>query len=585
MQQPQSISRIFDLTEICNEKFPEKIAFYTSYSKKWQPTTFRQYYEEATKLSIALLNADVQKNDKIITISRNRAEFNFVDIGCLQVGAVHVPLYTNIDNLKLQAIAKETKCALVFVDSLQQLDRLQLMHHQLPDLKRIVCFDKEEGEYSYKQFLQHNNTKEQAELLLIRKSKIKPEDLASITYISGSTTEVKGVEHSHYDHIHNFLAISESTCIKDNMKLLSLLPLAHSYERSINYCTQYLGATTWYNQSFRNIEIELKEIKPDVIFTVPLLAERLLSFLINRAYPGNSINKYLFAKAVRFAKKNEPSKKNFFNHFLKHFFDKIAYKKMRALTGNNLKMLYCGGASLRQEYRRFFDNCGIPCYEGYGLTEAGPVVTHNNPKNKKAGSVGKPIRDTLIKISLKGEVLVKSPSVFRSYHAKTAPTSMLDNDGYLFTGDTGFIDQEGYLTITGVKKRIFKLSNGVYVDPLPLETILNSEDGIKKSYIGGVSQNYLSAILIVDENYFATQKQIEINTLIADYRNSEFLNNYFSALIRQFNEDYRSFNAINTFILVTENKSETSFLFESNIDREQVHKWLFLKRKQAIKVK
>lgn len=585
MQQLQSISRIFDLTEICNEKFPEKIAFYTSYSKKWQPTTFRQYYEEATKLSIALLNAEVQKNDKIITISRNRAEFNFVDIGSLQVGAVHVPLYINIDNLKLQTIAQETKCALMFVDSLQLLDRLQLMQRQLPDLKRIVCFDKEEGECSYNQFLQHDNPEGMAELLKSRKSKIKPEDLASITYISGSTTEVKGVEHSHSDHIHNFLAISESTCIKENMNLLSLLPLAHSYERSINYCTQYLGATTWYNQSFRNIEFELKEIKPDVIFTVPLLAERLLSFLIKRAHPGNSINKYLFAKAVRFAKKNEPSKKNCINLFLKLFFDSLTYKKMRALTGNNLKMLYCGGASLRQDYRRFFDTCGIPCYEGYGLTEAGPVVTHNSPKNKKAGSVGKPIRDTLIKISLMGEILVKSPSVFQSYHAKAAPTSMLDNDGYLSTGDTGFIDQEGYLTITGVKKRIFKLSNGVYVDPQPLETILNSKDGIRKAYIGGVSQNYLSAILIVDENYFANQFQIESNILKVDCSNSDTLNNYFSALIRQFNEDNRSLNAINAFILVAENNSETTFLFEPDIDREQVHKWLSLKRKQEIKVK
>lgn len=546
------ILRLFDLVSYSSIRYAEKTAFCTRDGDKWSKTTFEEYQEKVNLVSYALLALGIKKGDKVITISRNRAEFNFVDMGIMQTGAIHVPLYANIDDQKLQAVLAETNCKIVFAGSAQIHRKvLTLKDHILsPDM--VFCFDLPEGTATLHDLLRLGSENEDKALLHNIKAEILPEDIASITYISGSTTEVKGIEHSHYDHIHNSIAIAGSTCIRTGMTLLSMLPLAHSYERSINYCSQYLGVTTWYNNNFKTIGQELQEIKPDVIFVVPFLLQKLYDMLLAKIQQESGIPISDLQKAVGFAMTHEKQDEiEESDAEQKDHFSKV-FKAASDLMGGNIKMLYCGGAALNQNLRRFFDNCGMICYEGYGLTEAGPVVTHNSPVFRKAGTVGRPIAETTIRIGSDGEVLVKSSSAMRRYYNHPNSENPVDQDGWLHTGDTGELDPDGYLSLTGVKKRIFKLSSGIYTDPLTLEKLLDSSPLIVKSLVIGHNRDYLAALIIPNINLISEKLSIKdpiMESGVKIYRQEE-LTGLFGAEIKTINDQNKTLDSVLRFVLV-----------------------------------
>jgi len=472
------ILRLFDLLNFGKTHHANKIAFCSRKGDAWIKTTFQEYGHQSDRVSHALIASGIKKGDNIVTISRNRAEFNFVDMGIVQIGAVHVPLYATIDDQKLKAILHETACKIVFAGNEKTYRKVVALTGTIPTLEQVICFDEIPENEIFEAFLQKNEGDFSNENLQQIKDRVFTDDIASITYISGSTTEVKGIVHSHGDHIHNSLAIAKGTCITHEMNLLSLLPLAHSYERSINYCVQYLGATTWYNNNFKTLEQEFLEIKPEVIFMVPFLMQKIFDLLFSKVLTENNFDKNQTLNLLQLALENETGiEVSPISDNNKLLIDKI-FASFRQAMGGNIQMLYCGGAALNQNLRRFFDNCGMTCYEGYGLTEAGPVVAHNSPLMHKAGTVGKAVSDTQIKISDDGEVLVKSPSSFKGYYKNTSVESPVDGEGWLHTGDTGMLDADGFLTLTGVSKRIFKLSNGIYTDPLTIEKKLESISGI-----------------------------------------------------------------------------------------------------------
>jgi len=552
MKNNTGILRLFDLVSYSSSRYAQKTAFCTRDGEKWSKTTFEEYQKKVNLVSYGLATLGIKKGDKIITISRNRAEFNFVDMGIMQTGAIHVPLYANIDDLKLQAILVETGCKIVFTGSAQIYRKVLLLKDQAISPDQLFCFDVIEGAATLDALLKLGSENQNEIVLQTLKAGILSEDIASITYISGSTTEVKGIEHTHSDHIHNSLAIAESTCILNGMNLLSLLPLAHSYERSINYCSQYLGVTTWYNNNFKTIGQELQEIKPDVIFVVPFLLQKLYNLLIAKIQQECGMPAPDFLKGIEYAMTHEKQEGiQYADSEQKQLFTNISLSANK-LMGGNIKMLYCGGASLDQNLRRFFDNCGMTCYEGYGLTEAGPVVTHNSPVFRKAGTVGRPIAETTIRIGADGEVLVKSPSAMKRYYNHPDSENPVDKDGWLHTGDIGELDNDGYLRLTGVKKRIFKQSSGIYTDPLTLEKLLETLPLIMKSLVIGHNRDYLAALIIPDINLISEKLSVTDPIMESGgkiYRQEE-LTVLFASEIKTINDQNKTLDSVLRFVLV-----------------------------------
>lgn len=537
MQNNHGILRLFDLLTFCSSRYTGKVAFCSRKEDEWVKTTYDQYQQKADQVSYALLALGILKGDKIVTISRNRAEFNFTDMGIMQTGAVHVPLYATIDEQKLIGVLNETGCKIVFTGNEKIYRKVKALQKSVAQLSQVICFDTISDGETFDDFLGTAENPQEPQSLQKAKDQVSSNDIASITYISGSTTELKGILHSHADHIHNSLSIAQSTCITHEMNLLSLLPLAHSYERSINYCVQFLGATTWYNSNFKTIGQEMKMIRPDVIFMVPFLMQKLYDFLVAKTTPEAEDAKSEFHSAVQFAAAYESVENSTSaSEKQKTDFGKV-YASFREVMGGNIKMLYCGGAALNQDLRRFFDNCGMICYEGYGLTEAGPVVAHNSPLARKAGTVGKPVAGTIIKIAEDGEVLVLSPSTMKGYYNRSTGESPVDSDGWLHTGDLGLLDVDGFLTLTGVKKRIFKLSTGIYADPYPIEQKIEFSTGISKAFVTGINRDYLAAIICPDflffrKNFPASGKPHPCN---ADLLNNEAVDAHLHEAMKEYN--------------------------------------------------
>jgi len=496
-----SIKRVFDLIPYVRQNFPGQIIFCSKKENEWVKYNAEQYQDLVDAVSYALIQTGIKKSDTIISLTHNRAEFNFLDMGLLQTGAIHVPLYPNIDDEKLRKIIIETDCKFIFAGSRALYNKALLQKAQTSASYRIVSFDNFEGAYHFDEFLRTGKENHDSEKLTAVKASVDPGDTASITYISGATTEVKGVELTHQNHVSNFISGTRPMGLHPGMNLISLLPLAHSYERSTNYGLQYLGITVWYNDNFKNLAQELQEIKPDVLFMVPLMVQRLYyGFFIQQS--SKVFFQKLFLKAVIKYAGNYKTGKLPENKFFHKLFDLLIFRQWRKITGGNLKIIYCGGAALKPHIHNAFHAAGIKLYEGYGLTEAGPLVAYNNPGGYKSYSVGKPIDIASVKIADDGEVMVRSASVMKGYFKNPYATSeVIDADGWLHTGDKGNMDTEGFLTLTGVKKQIFKLSSGLYANPVAIEHKLIQSEFISQAWVFGENQDYLSAIIIPDFDF------------------------------------------------------------------------------------
>jgi len=486
-------TRIFDLLEVISSRLPEQVMFTSVNKGEWRDYSVSDYRNYADLTSYALLNFGISKGEPILSITHNRAEFNFADMGILQAGAVHVPLYPGVDVVKLSSVLDETKARIAFISNKSVLRKIR----QLPkcELQLIVSFDPAEGAVSYEEFLQQGN--ENRQKLDAIKASVKPDDPASIIYLSGSNTPLKGVVLSHANHVFNLEYYCKSHHFDGCTHSISFLPLAHSFERTVNYSFQYLGVKVSYSEGITSLAGILKQKNPDVMLAVPLVLERIVENTKNEINKVKGINGWLARLALRLAAKEKagPAKKTL---FLKEVLFRLVFKGLRNFLGGNIKVMLCGGAALRPEVLNILWAAGINTYEGYGLTEAGPLVSYNLKNAFKSQSVGKLMPGVEVKLASDGEVLVKSGGVMKGYF-KT-DESPIDCDGWLHTGDMGEMDAEGFLTLTVTKKEIFKLTSGLYTDPRPIELQLEVFPHIDKIWVFGHNKSFLTAIVIPDYN-------------------------------------------------------------------------------------
>jgi long-chain acyl-CoA synthetase len=574
------VTRIFDLLPYYESKFkPKDDVVASKENGEWVKYSIRQYREIVDNISYGFLALGIRPGDKIAQISSNRAEWNFVDMAILQVGAIHVPIYPTISESDYKFILDHAEVKLVFVSGMDLLRKIQ---HILPEVPTL------QGIYTYKDIQEHKHLTELIELgkrsadpekLDKIKSTVIPENVATIIYTSGTTGNPKGVMLSHNNIISNFITNSYIPPFGEEAKAVSYLPLCHVYERMLNYLYQYIGISVYYAENLGTIMDNMKEVKPQILSTVPRLLEKIYDKLFATGHKLTGMKRWIFFWALHLSLRYELNGANgMFYELKRKLYDKLVYVKWRAALGGNISIVVSGGAALQPRLARMFTCAGINILEGYGLTETSPVIAVGDltPDGVKFGTVGKVIKGVQVQIAEDGEILCKGPNVMKGYYkSPEMTTESIDVEGWLHTGDLGHIEPEGHLKITGRKKELFKTSFGKYISPQPIEDKFKESLFIDQLIIVGENQKFAGALIVPDFTFlkaWCEVKEIPYTT------NTEMIN--LPRIRKRFKKEIANYNS---FFGDTEKiKSWDLLETEWTFDTGEITPTLKLKRKFII---
>ncbi|HLW63058.1 MAG TPA: long-chain fatty acid--CoA ligase [Flavobacterium sp.] len=494
------VGRLFDIPYYQLQNYPLEKALTTKYNGKWVSTSTKEYIEQACYVSKALLDMGVKKGDKIALItSTNRTEWNIMDIGILQTGAVTVPIYPTISAKDYEYIIKHSESIYVFVSDKEVLKKLDAVKFNIPKLRGIFCFDEIRGCANWSQVITAGKEARNDYDLEIAKANVAPDDLASIIYTSGTTGTPKGVLLTHNNIVSNVMGSENRVPFeKGSYTALSFLPCCHIFERMILYLYQYTGVSIHFAESIEKISDNLQEVKPQIMTVVPRVLEKVFDKIYAKGSELSGIKKALFFWALRLAEDYKPYGANgSFYAFKLKIARKLIFSKWQEALGNNLELLVSGSAPLAPRLSRIFGGAGIVVMEGYGLTETSPVISVNDERNNgwKIGSVGRVLDNIKVKIAEDGEILCQAPSVSKGYFKDEEKTKEAFIDGWFHTGDIGMVDADGFLFITDRKKEMFKTSGGKYVAPQMIENALKQSRFIEQVMVVGEGQKMPAALI------------------------------------------------------------------------------------------
>ncbi|MBN2813960.1 MAG: long-chain fatty acid--CoA ligase [Bacteroidales bacterium] len=503
------LKRTFDILDNLLSICPEKDDMLCSKEKgQWIKYSVREYLEQVEYTSYGLLNLGLGKGDLVATISNNRPEWNIMDMALAQCGIVHVPVYPTISEDDYNYILNNCEPRLVIVSDKQLHDRIKPIADKVSSIQGIYSYNEISGAKNWKEIPEAGAKLADGlkqELEKIRKS-ITPDDLATLIYTSGTTGNPKGVMLSHKNLMSNVNSINQTYYFNHTHRTLSFLPISHVFERTINYYFQRAGVSIYYAENLGTIADNLREVSPDVFISVPRLLERTYDRIISKGRDLQGIKKQIFFWAVNLGMRCKiPDGNNAWYKFRLGIADKLIFSKWREALGGKVQLIVAGGAALQPRLCTIFNAAGIPVAEGYGMTESSPVIAANRLPSTgdiRVGTVGPPVADVEVKIAHDGEILCKGPNVMMGYYKEPGMTrEVIDEDGWLHTGDIGFLLEGRYLKITDRKKEMFKLSSGKYIAPQVIENKLKESNFIEQVMVIGENQKFASAIISPDFNF------------------------------------------------------------------------------------
>ena len=552
--------RLFDFPYFQLKKYPQQKALNTKYHDKWEATSTQEYIDKANAISRALIAMGVKPNDKIALIStNNRTEWNICDIGIMQTGAQDVPIYPTISESEYEYVLNHSESIYCFVSDKEVYDKVMAIKANVPSLKEVYTFDSIEGAKNWNELLKKGKNENNQDELDARMKAIDENDVATLIYTSGTTGKPKGVMLSHKNIASNAKASKERLPIEPGKSsALSFLPVSHVYERMLLYLYQYSGMEIYFAESLETISDNLKEVKPEVMTAVPRLLEKVYDKIYATGSDLSGIKKMLFFWAVDLGLKYEPYGQNgwWYESQLK-LANKLIFSKWREALGGNLKAIASGSAPLQPRLARVFNAAGIPVMEGYGLTETSPVISVNDMRNHgfKVGTVGKPLRETEVKIAEDGEILVKGPQIMLGYYKDQKQTDDVLKNGYFHTGDIGEIDNEGFLKITDRKKEIFKTSGGKYIAPQTIENVMKQSRFIEQIMVIGEGEKMPAALIQPDFEFlkkWGNKKGRNIPSNPAEMVKNESILKRIKKEIDFYNERFGKWEKIKKFELTPE---------------------------------
>jgi len=497
------VTRIFDLLPHYEQSFkPKDDVIASKDNGHWVKYSIRQYRDIVDNISYGFLALGVQPGDRIAQISVNCAEWNFVDMAIQQIGAVHVPIYPTISESDYSYILEHAEVRVIFILGKELLRKIEHIIPTIPHIQEIYTFKVHEEYKQLTDLIELGKQNPNRELLEKRKSAVTPQDIATIIYTSGTTGNPKGVMLTHANLVSNFIGVSYIPPFGEEAKAVSYLPLCHVYERMMNYMYQYLGISIYYAENIGMITENMKEVKPEILTTVPRLLEKIYDKLFSVGHKQEGFKRWIYFWALHLALRYELKGANGWVYELKRkLYDKLIYVKWREALGGKINIIVSGGAAIQPRLSRLFSCAGIHILEGYGLTETSPVIAVSDFSEHgiKFGTVGPVLRGVTVKIADDGEILCKGPNVMKGYYKNPEQTmEAVDKEGWFHTGDLGNIEPEGQLKITGRKKEMFKTSFGKYISPQPIEDKFKESLFIDQLIVVGENQKFAGALIVPD---------------------------------------------------------------------------------------
>lgn len=455
-----------------------------------------------------LRNSGVKENDKVAILSENRVEWVIVDFACMFLKLISIPIYTSSSPEQMKYILQNSDTKICFVSNTLLLNKIMSIKNEVKSLIQVVIFnDADLTKYEKENVILFSTAVEMKNEIQIDaifsylkklSSEIYCSDIVTIIYTSGTTGIPKGVMLTHNNIYSNITSCQKVLTINENDIFLSYLPYSHSYERTAGYYLAFFsGAKIYYAQNIDTIAKQLSEANPTIVITVPRLIDKIYNKLIKSGDDMKSgIRKKIFLWAIDYAMGSNIDK----SRIKWKIADKLVYKKIRAKTGGNIRFFASGGGALNKSVGKFFDNIGIMILEGYGMTEASPVISVNPPQKNKYGTVGLPLYGVNVKLSHENEIIVSGDLVMKGYHEDDESTNDTIREGWLYTGDIGEIDSEGYIKITDRKKALIKTSGGKYVAPMQIEDLISTLTYVENVMIIGNERMYVTALIVPEKN-------------------------------------------------------------------------------------
>ncbi|MCL6480220.1 MAG: long-chain fatty acid--CoA ligase [Firmicutes bacterium] len=472
----------------------------------WQATSAQQMLHQVAALAHALAELGIGPGDRVGLFAPNRPEWHIVDFAVLGLGAVDVPIYFNEAPDRIVYILNDSGAKVAVAIGEEQVRRLLSVRERLASVEHVLVggvpaeFD---GRVLRYEALVAQSSEPQVAEYRRRAAQVRPEQLASLLYTSGTTGEPKGVMLTH----DNFS--SNATDVLHGMKLrarndvgLSFLPLSHVYERLIDYTYLFNGVTVAYVDRIEALPAALLEVRPTLMAAVPRIFEKIYAGIQERAAQTTGVRRKLFDWAMKVARQAAPwrgygrpvSLWVKLQWWLANWF---VYPKIRAALGGRIRRMNSGAAPIARELLEFFWAVGVKIYQGYGLTETSPVISTNHELSNRLGSVGRPIPNVEVRIAEDGEILVRGPCVMQGYYNKPEQTrEAFTEDGWLKTGDIGWMDADGYLYVTDRKKDLIKTAAGKFVAPQPIENRLKTSPYIANAAVVGDRHKFVVALLV-----------------------------------------------------------------------------------------
>jgi long-chain acyl-CoA synthetase len=493
------------LDEAC-DKHPNPTAFNERTSAGWVPMSNTTFRERAENMALGMLeHLGLNKGDAVAFFTHSDLSYCIPDMACLTAGLVTVPIYLTHSPEAIKFILEQSEAKVLIVSDDALLGKIKPVLQHTPLVKQIILRESKTeldfGKLEEKGKAVHQgNPKKLSEL----KSQVKPQDLATIIYTSGTTGLPKGVMLTHENISSNAVSSALAMTGYEYGKevALSFLPLTHIFARTLQYFCIWTSTSIYYSHPDL-VREHYREVHPTFFAAVPRVIEKAYERILATGASLTGAKKKLFDWSLSLAQRYEVGKEPTGLYKVQlELASRLVFSKWREALGGRVKYAVLGGAATRAELVNIFGAAGVNLLQGYGLTETSPVVSFNRPGKNRPGSSGTALEGVEIKISEAGEILTRGPHIMKGYYKNPEATKeVVTDDGWFRTGDLGTIDNDGYLSITGRIKNLFKLSTGKYVMPQPLEEKLESSSLIDVAQIVGDSEKYCGALLFVNKTF------------------------------------------------------------------------------------
>ena len=513
-------------------------------SDGWKIASWADMKRFTLAVASALVDAGIKAGDAVVLMGPNRLEWIYCDFAIQATGAITVPIYAGTVAEVAQTIAANCDAVMAIASDAKVAAKLKTSG----TLRSIVRMDAEVAEWVAQPPLHQDE-------VVARLEKIRPDDVCTIVYTSGTTGDPKGAELAHRNIVDICRAVLKVHPITQDDSTLSWLPYSHVFERINGTFTLFLfGGQMWLSHGVEHLRDDLVAVEPTILLSVPRVYEKMHAAVMDRVREASRIRRSLFGWAVgvgnRFAHESHPGPLLSAEHRLAERL--VLGPLRRTLVGGRLRFFISGGAALAREIEEFFWAIGVPILNGWGMTETSSGVTSNTLTEHRFLTVGKPFPGVELKIAGDGEILVKSPGNMLGYHKNPAATAEMLDGEWIRTGDIGEIDRDGYLKITDRKKDLIKTASGKYVAPQQLEFEIQRDELAEQAVVIGEGKPYVTALIVPD--WAAVSKRIpgRPEDLVRDPRVIDL----FQAGIDALNKRLGNWEAIKYFTLLPRAFSE-----------------------------